>query len=57
MYSLNLCVRFQAFVLFENWSSCCKFVQSHGTAPVRVQGSKLNLHMVLEELQIGSSEV
>ncbi|XP_024143856.1 uncharacterized protein LOC112155986 isoform X3 [Oryzias melastigma] len=46
----------RAFVLFENWSSCCKFVQSHGTAPVRVQGSKLNLHMVLEELQIGSSE-
>jgi len=48
---------FQAFVYFNNFESCCNFVEDQSRTPVSVKGSVLNVHLVLEQMDPGSSEV
>ena len=47
----------QAFVYFSKWETCCKFAQNHLRNPVSVKGSVLNIHLVLENMDPGTSEV
>lgn len=40
----------QAFVIFEDWSACCRFVQDHIKNPVRVADCTLTVHFVFQRL-------
>lgn len=47
----------QAFVFFSSWSACRGFVKHHIRKPVSVKGCKLSVHLVLEDMQPGFTEV
>ncbi|KAM4536761.1 uncharacterized protein PAE49_021229 isoform 2-T2 [Odontesthes bonariensis] len=46
----------RAFVYFSEWDTCCKFARSHLKNPVSLKGSILNIHVVLENMDPGTSE-
>ncbi|CAG5929411.1 unnamed protein product, partial [Menidia menidia] len=46
----------RAFVYFSQWDMCCRFIQNHLQSPVSVNGSILNIHLVLENMDPGASE-
>ncbi|KAM9717353.1 uncharacterized protein ACNS7B_021029 [Menidia menidia] len=46
----------RAFVYFSQWDMCCRFIQNHLQSPVSVNGSILNIHLVLENMDPGPSE-
>ncbi|XP_072232731.1 uncharacterized protein [Leuresthes tenuis] len=46
----------RAFVYFNNFESCCSFVEDQSRSPVSVKGSVLSVHLVLEQMDPGSSE-
>ncbi|XP_010789628.1 uncharacterized protein, partial [Notothenia coriiceps] len=46
----------RAFVLFADWTMCCKFAQSHISKPVMFGCHTINIHFVLEPILPASSE-
>ncbi|XP_047241010.1 uncharacterized protein LOC124880122 isoform X2 [Girardinichthys multiradiatus] len=46
----------RAFVFFSNWDACCDFVLNHIRNPVSVNGCRLSVHFVVEDMQPGFSE-
>lgn len=40
----------QAFVIFEDWSTCCRFVEDHLKNPVCVSDCTLTVHFVFQRL-------
>ncbi|XP_041840716.1 uncharacterized protein LOC121639498 isoform X3 [Melanotaenia boesemani] len=46
----------RAFVYFTDWTACCRFVRDHIKNPVSVLGQTLEIHLVLENMDLGSSE-
>ncbi|MEQ2163031.1 hypothetical protein GOODEAATRI_026042, partial [Goodea atripinnis] len=46
----------RAFVFFSSWDACCDFVLNHIRNPVSVNGCRLSVHFVLEDMQPGFSE-
>ncbi|KAI9524341.1 hypothetical protein NQZ68_018024 [Dissostichus eleginoides] len=46
----------RAFVLFADWTMCCKFARSHISKPVMFGCHTINVHFVLEPILPASSE-
>ncbi|MEQ2268837.1 hypothetical protein XENORESO_016547, partial [Xenotaenia resolanae] len=46
----------RAFVVFNDWQSCHKFVKDFLKKQVSLKGRVLHIHLVLEEMHLGSSE-
>ncbi|XP_034005503.1 zinc finger protein 638 isoform X2 [Trematomus bernacchii] len=46
----------RAFVLFADWTMCCKFARSHISKPVMFGCHTINIHFVLEPILPASSE-
>lgn len=47
----------QAFIFFNNWNMCSTFAEDCLRSPVTVRGCHLNIHFVLEDMHLHSSEV
>ncbi|XP_047452232.1 uncharacterized protein LOC125014829 isoform X2 [Mugil cephalus] len=46
----------RAFVYFSSWDACCRFVRDHIKNPLCVTDSNIHVHVVLEDMNPGSSE-
>ncbi|KAK5618555.1 hypothetical protein CRENBAI_016477 [Crenichthys baileyi] len=46
----------RAFVFFNDWQSCHNFVKDFHKKQVSLKGRVLHIHLVLEEMHLGSSE-
>ncbi|XP_023822157.1 uncharacterized protein LOC101175269 [Oryzias latipes] len=47
----------RAFIFFNNWNMCSTFAEDCLRSPVTVRGCHLNIHFVLEDMHLHSSEV
>lgn len=54
---LTVSLYLQAFVLFNDRQSCCRFVDDYLNNPVPVEGNVLDIHIINQVLAPGSSEV
>lgn len=54
-----LCIIFplQAFVFFNSWDACCDFARDYLKNPVTVGEWTLRIHIVLQDMLPGTSEV
>ncbi|KAG7496101.1 zinc finger protein 638-like [Solea senegalensis] len=46
----------RAFVRFNDWVTCCKFVRDHIAKPICVRGFRLKIHFIFENVLMESTE-
>ncbi|XP_058479742.1 uncharacterized protein LOC131455896 [Solea solea] len=46
----------RAFVRFNDWVTCCKFVREHIAKPICVRGFRLKVHFIFENVLMESTE-